>query len=113
MTGDRKRLRQSLDNILKNAFAYTDEGGRILLHAAGNRREVEIVVSDDGRGISPADQARVFDRFHRTAEGGDAALGLGLPLARQFVEAHGGSVELLSEVGQGTTVTFRLPRKRG
>ena len=60
------------------------------------------------------DQARVFDRFHRTAEGNgdEAALGLGLPLARQFVEAHGGAIELLSEPGAGTTVTLRLPRKR-
>ncbi len=98
--------------MLKNAFAYTDEGGRILLHAAGNRKEAAITVSDNGRGIAPADQARVFDRFHRTSEGGDAALGLGLPLARQFIEAHGGTVELLSEPGQGTTVTFRLPRKK-
>jgi signal transduction histidine kinase len=112
ITGDRKRLLQSLENVLKNAFAYSDEGGRILLHAAGNRKEAEITVSDNGRGIAPAEQARVFDRFHRTAEGGEAALGLGLPLARQFVEAHGGTVELVSEVGQGTTVTFRLPRKR-
>jgi signal transduction histidine kinase len=113
MTGDRRRLRQSLDNVLKNAFAYTGEGGRVLLRGSGNRREAEITVSDNGRGIAPADQARVFDRFHRTAEGGDAALGLGLPLARQFVEAHGGTIELLSEIGQGTTVTLRLPRKRG
>jgi signal transduction histidine kinase len=112
VTGDRRRLRQSLDNVLKNAVANTEAGGRILLHAAGNRQEARITVSDNGRGIAPADQARVFDRFHRTADGGEAALGLGLPLARQFIEAHGGRVELLSEVGQGTTVTFRLPRKR-
>jgi signal transduction histidine kinase len=112
LTGDRRRLRQSLENVLKNAIAHTDPGGRILLHAAGNRKEAEITVSDNGRGIAPGDQARVFDRFHRTADGGEAALGLGLPLARQFIEAHGGRVELLSEVGEGTTVTFRLPRKR-
>ena len=112
LTGDRRRLRQSLDNVLKNAVAHTEAGGRILLHAAGNRQEARITVSDNGRGIPPADQARVFDRFHRTADGGEAALGLGLPLARQFIEAHGGRVELLSEVGEGTTVTFRLPRKR-
>jgi signal transduction histidine kinase len=112
ITGDRRRLRQSLDNVLKNAFAHTDEGGRILLHAAGTRKEVEITVSDNGRGIAKADQPRVFDRFHRTAEGGDSALGLGLPLARQFIEAHGGTVQLVSEAGEGTTVTFRLPRKK-
>jgi signal transduction histidine kinase len=113
VTGDRQRLRQSLDNVLRNALAYTDAGGRILLHGAGTKKEAFITVSDNGRGIAPADQARVFDRFHRTAEGGEAALGLGLPLARQFIEAHGGRVELLSEPGEGTTVTFRLPRKKG
>jgi signal transduction histidine kinase len=115
VTGDRARLRQSLDHVLKNAFAYTDSGGRVLLHAAGDRRRAAITVSDNGRGIAPADQARVFDRFHRTAEARSAdaaALGLGLPLARQFVEAHGGRIELLSEPGQGTTVTLLLPRKR-
>jgi signal transduction histidine kinase len=115
VAGDRARLRQSLVNVLKNAFAYTDEGGRVLLHATGNRKDAAITVSDNGRGIAPADQARVFDRFSRTAEtrGADgAALGLGLPLAKQFVEAHGGTIELLSEPGEGTTVTLRLPRKR-
>jgi signal transduction histidine kinase len=115
IAGDRARLRQSLDNVLKNALAYTDAGGRVLLHAGGTRAEAAITVSDNGRGIAPADQARVFDRFSRTAEprGTDgAALGLGLPLAKQFVEAHGGTIELLSEPGAGTTVTLRLPRKR-
>ena len=113
LTGDRRRLRQALDNILKNAFAYTEEGGRVLLHAGGTRKEAQITVSDNGRGIDAADQARVFDRFNRAAAGGggeEAALGLGLPLARQFVEAHGGRIELVSEPGEGTTVTIRLPR---
>ena len=112
--GDRRRLRQALDNVLKNAIAYTPEGGRVLLHGEGDVAEAEITVSDNGKGISPGDQARVFDRFHRTAaaaqEADEAALGLGLPLAKQFVEAHGGSVSLQSEQGAGTTVTFRLPR---
>ena len=112
LTGDRRRLRQSVDNLLKNAFAYSEEGGRVLLHASGNTKQAEIHVSDNGRGIAPADQARVFDRFNRTDDRRDASLGLGLPLAKQFVEAHGGTIELLSQVGQGTTVTVRLPRKR-
>lgn len=113
--GDRRRLGQAIANILSNACAYTDEGGRVLLHASGNKMEAQITVSDNGQGIAPADQARVFDRFHRTAEaaasGEEAALGLGLPLAKQFVEAHGGRVQLHSELGEGTTVTLRLPRK--
>jgi len=112
--GDRRRLGQALDHVLGNAFAYTDEGGRVLLSATGSKKGAEIVVSDNGRGIEPADQARVFDRFHRTAmPAGDdeAALGLGLPLAKQFVEAHGGTIDLVSKPGEGTTVTIRLPRK--
>jgi signal transduction histidine kinase len=112
VTGDRTRLRQALDNILGNAFAYTGASGRILLHAEGTAKGAAITVSDNGRGIAFADQTRVFDRFHRTAEGEgeQAALGLGLPLARQFVEAHGGAIELQSEPGEGTTVVIRLPR---
>jgi signal transduction histidine kinase len=115
IAGDRARLRQSLDNVLKNALSYTADGGRVFLHAAGSRKAAAITVSDNGRGIDAADQARVFDRFSRTAEprGADgAALGLGLPLAKQFIEAHGGTIELLSQPGEGTTVTLRLPRKR-
>jgi signal transduction histidine kinase len=113
LLGDRRRLRQALDNVLKNAFAYTEEGGRVLLHAGGTRAVAEITISDNGRGIPAADQTRVFDRFNRAtapATGDEAALGLGLPLAKQFVEAHGGRIDLVSEPGQGTTVTFRLPR---
>jgi len=113
ITGDRRRLRQALDNVLDNAFAYTSAGGRVLLHAVGTDREASITVSDSGTGIAPADQTRVFDRFHRALAAGagrDEALGLGLPLAKQFVEAHRGAIELQSEVGVGTTVTIRLPR---
>lgn len=113
ITGDRRRLRQALDNILENAMSYTPAGGRVLLHAVGSDAEARITVSDSGAGIPAADQTRVFDRFHRTMVAGAGrteALGLGLPLAKQFVEAHGGTIELQSEVGAGTTVTIHLPR---
>jgi signal transduction histidine kinase len=113
VTGDRRRLSQAVGNVLRNALLYTDAGGRVLLRAEGGRDAARIIVSDNGRGIAPADQARVFDRFQRTAEGRSeeqAAVGLGLPLARQFVEAHGGTVQLQSKEGEGTTVTIRLPR---
>ncbi|SMF76156.1 sensor histidine kinase [Allosphingosinicella indica] len=111
--GDRRRLRQAVDHVVKNAVDYTHGGGRVLLHASGDASEAVIAVSDNGAGIAPFEQARVFDRFHRTAaaRGGDGgSLGLGLPLARQFIEAHGGTIALVSEVGEGTTVTIHLPR---
>jgi len=113
VTGDTRRLGQAIGNILANAIAYTDDGGRVLLRAEGSRKAARIVISDNGRGIAPADRQRVFDRFHRTAEirGENApAIGLGLPLAKQFIEAHGGTIALQSEPGQGTTVTIALPR---
>jgi signal transduction histidine kinase len=113
--GDPRRLRQAVDQLVRNAVAYTPSGGRILIGASGDADQAEIVVSDNGPGISPADQERVFDRFHRASiipGDGRAATGLGLPLTRQFVEAHGGTLTLVSEPTRGTTVTIRLPRTR-
>ena len=73
---------------------------------------MKIIIADNGPGIAIEDQASVFSRFHRVGAGtrGEAALGLGLPLTRQFIEAHGGMVELESAVGEGTAVTLTIPR---
>jgi signal transduction histidine kinase len=109
--GDARRLRESVEHILRNAVAYTEEGGHIWLKASGDDELAMIVIVDDGPGIAPEDQAQVFTRFHRSgATRGDAALGLGLPLTRQFVEAHGGTVELESALGKGTSITLTIPR---
>ena len=110
--GDARRLRESVEHILRNAVAYTDEGGQITLKAGGTDDDVIVTVTDNGPGIEPEDQAQVFARFHRSGSTGrgDAALGLGLPLTRQFIEAHGGKVELQSVPGKGTSVTMTIPR---
>ena len=109
--GDARRLREALEHVLSNALAYTDTGGRIEVRGGGDDQQAVISVSDNGPGIAPEDQQRVFERFTRIGGArGEAALGLGLPLARQFVEAHGGKVELDSEVGRGTTVRLFIPR---
>lgn len=113
VTGDARRLGQALDHLLRNAVQYTPEGGRVLFKASADGGQVEIVVSDDGPGIDPRERERIFDRFHRTSAARDrtsAALGIGLPLTRQLIEAHGGTIELASEPGEGTTVTVLLPR---
>jgi signal transduction histidine kinase len=111
--GDARRLRESVEHVLNNAMAYTDRKGRITLSADGDKKEAVIRIGDNGPGIAKEDQPRVFNRFDRVVEAGvrgEAALGLGLPLTRQFVEAHGGTVELESKKGKGTTVTLTIPR---
>jgi PAS domain S-box-containing protein len=112
--GDAKRLRQALDHLLRNAMTYTPNKGRVLLHASGDEAHAVIIVSDDGPGMDEAQQARALDRFSRLGEANagrrDASVGIGLPLARQFVEAHGGTLTLLSEPGTGTAVKIELPR---
>jgi signal transduction histidine kinase len=113
VVGDARRLRDSIEHVLGNAIAYTDEGGRIALKAEGDDTRAMIRVVDNGSGIAKDELATVFNRFHRVSEAGvrsDAALGLGLPLTRQFIEAHGGTVELQSKKGKGTTVTLTIPR---
>jgi signal transduction histidine kinase len=108
LEGDEKRLSQAMGQLLDNAVVHGREGGAVLLHASGDRQNVMLVVSDDGPGMDARTQAAAFDGFARSqAEG---AQGLGLPLAKQLAESHGGKLSLESRVGEGTTVTIRLPR---
>jgi signal transduction histidine kinase len=110
--GDSRRLRESIEHVLRNSVSYTPDRGKIKVSAKGDDAAATIVISDNGPGISPEEQGQVFNRFHRIGGTmrGDAAFGLGLPLTRQFVEAHGGKVELESALGKGTTVTLTIPR---
>ena len=109
--GDPKRLREIVEHLLRHAVAGTPDGGRILLHADGNATHARIVVSDDGAGMTAEGVAHAFDRFAESKTIGDRALGLGLPLAKQFVVAHGGTIDLVSEPGSGTLITVELPRR--
>jgi signal transduction histidine kinase len=114
ISGDMRRLGQAFAQILANALAYTPDHGRVLIHARGDEDRVVMIVSDDGPGMDEADQARALDRFSRAGQDGagegDRALGLGLPLAKQYVEGHGGTLTLISELGAGTLVQIELPR---
>ena len=113
VTGDARRLQESIEHVLGNAIAYTDSGGKIMLKARGDAQEAVVTIADNGVGIADRELPEVFNRFHRIEEAGvrgEAALGLGLPLTRQFIEAHGGRVELKSKKGKGTTVTLAIPR---
>jgi signal transduction histidine kinase/DNA-binding response OmpR family regulator/HAMP domain-containing protein len=105
---DPLRVRQVLTNLISNAHQYSDEGATITVTADGDRDEVELAVADDGRGMSPDDLDRVFERFVRR----DDALGgtgLGLSIVRSLVEIQKGTVDVASTVGEGTTFTVRLP----
>ena len=113
VTGDARRLRECLEHVLYNAIAYTDRRGEIRLTAGGDKKRAVVEIRDNGMGIAASDLPRIFDRFDRVEQDGvrgEAALGLGLPLTRQFIEAHGGTVAVESEEGAGTRVTLTIPR---
>ena len=112
--GDERKIKQILLNLLSNAVKFTPEGGRIGIKARQADGLVEISVSDTGIGISPEDQAKIFEEFRQV--GGDYAhkregTGLGLTLAKKFVELHGGRIWVESEVGRGSTFRFTLPER--
>ena len=112
--GDATRLSQVLQNLLVNAAKYTPEGGRIQLRVAGADSFVYLVVSDNGRGLSPEHLNSIFQLFVQadtgTSAGSESGLGIGLTLARSLAEMHGGSIEATSPgLGQGSTFTVRLP----
>lgn len=112
ITGDKRRIKHAIYNIMQNAIAYTHAGGSITISADGDGQRVVLEVTDTGIGIAPAEQISIFDKFRRGSNIDQAphGVGLGLALVRSFIEVHGGSVELESEPDQGTTVTITLPR---
>ena len=112
--GDERKIKQILLNLLSNAVKFTPQGGRIGINARQTEGSVEISVSDTGIGIAPEDQPKIFDEFRQV--GTDYAhkiegTGLGLTLAKKFVELHDGKIRVTSEVGKGSTFTFTLPEK--
>jgi signal transduction histidine kinase len=112
--GDERKIKQILLNLLSNAVKFTPEGGRIGINARKVDGSVEISVSDTGIGIAPEDQPKIFEEFRQV--GADYAhkvegTGLGLTLAKKFVELHGGRIWVTSEVGKGSTFSFTLPER--
>jgi len=109
---DSARLRQVLQNLLANALRHTSAEGQITIQADTIPQAVQLSINDTGEGISPEHLPHIFDRFYRTdpARGRDkGGAGLGLAIVRAIVEAHGGTISAMSEVGQGTTFTIELP----
>jgi len=107
---DQSRIRQVVFNLLSNAIKFTPNGGSVTARLERDGDRCRLDITDSGPGIAPADQASIFDAFKQgSAAAGLEGTGLGLTLARQLVEAHGGSIEVDSEVGRGSRFSVVLP----
>jgi signal transduction histidine kinase len=113
--GDERKIKQVVFNLLANAVKFTPTGGHVVVTARDDPAGIRIQVSDDGVGIAPDDQEKIFDTFQQVGQaavGAHEGSGLGLGLARRFVELHGGRLSVDSEPGQGSTFTVVLPSRR-
>lgn len=100
---------EAIGNIVKNALEHTENGGHIEVKWSQSPLMTQIEISDDGKGIHPEDLYNIFKRFYRSRFSSDVhGIGLGLPLAKSIVEAHGGTISVTSSLGAGTTFTLNF-----
>jgi two-component system phosphate regulon sensor histidine kinase PhoR len=116
VVADRNRIRQVLINLIDNAIKYGREaGGQVVVSLVAGRESVRVTVRDNGAGIAPEHQARVFERFYRVEKSRTRAAGgtgLGLAISKHIVEAHKSSIRIKSVVGEGTAMEFKLSRPK-
>lgn len=113
LTGDRDRLKQVLVNLVGNALQYTQTGGQVTLTLRKSGERAQVIVTDNGPGIPPQDLPHIFERFYRGEKsrkrGVGTGFGLGLSIAYWIVRNHGGTIEVTSQEGKGTTFCVWLP----
>lgn len=109
MFGDEKRIKQVIFNVLSNAIKFTPSGGNIMLSASEEKGDINIIIEDTGEGIKEEDLGKVFEKFQKTGSKGGS--GLGLSVAKNFIELHGGDVDIESEAGKGTKLIITIPRE--
>ena len=111
VSADAERIGQVLSNLVGNAIKFTPSGGKITVSAASDGDFVRVSVSDTGTGIAKEQLPHIFDRFWQSSKSTIRArgAGLGLPIARGIVRAHGGKIGVASETGKGSTFWFTLP----
>jgi len=110
---DPLRVSQIVGNLIGNALKFTPERGHVTFRAAPNGSLVVFEVADSGPGIPPAHLEHLFERFWQARQKDLRGVGLGLPIAKGLVEAHGGTLSVRSTLGAGTTFSFTLPRATG
>jgi signal transduction histidine kinase len=111
LEGDERKIKQVVLNLVSNAVKFTPSGGRITIRASRREKTIVISISDTGVGIAAGDLGTIFEEFRQVGsrDGRREGTGLGLSLAKRFVELHGGTIVVESEVGRGSTFTFTLP----
>jgi signal transduction histidine kinase len=117
VTGDRQNLSQLIDNLIDNAIKYTPENGHVNVNLSlENNSTMLVEVVDTGIGISPQYQQRIFERFYRVDKARSRSLGgtgLGLAIVKNIAEKHGGTIQLKSQLGRGSTFSYRMPLADG
>ena len=107
---DETKFKQLLGNILNNAFKYSPDGGDISMQAASKENTIDIIVHDEGIGMTEDQIESIFDRFYRADKSGNIpGSGLGMSLVKEIVNIHGWDIEIESTMGKGTAVTIRIP----
>ena len=108
VNGDKNRLRQVFINIIDNAIKYSSSGGTVTITTEKNSERIVIFIADTGCGISKTDLPKIKNRFYK-ANNTVRGSGIGLAVADEIVKMHGGSLDVSSELGKGTTVSITLP----
>ncbi len=106
--GDKHWLREALMNIIKNSVEHTPEGGFVKINVTDNNIFTGITIADNGKGISKEHLPHIFERFYKAGNTSTNSVGIGLAMAKQIINLHGGTIEVESEEGAGTTFTIKL-----
>ncbi|MBI4727035.1 GAF domain-containing protein, partial [candidate division TA06 bacterium] len=113
VTADESRLSRVISNLLSNALKFTPKEGRVTVSAADKKQNIQVSVQDTGEGIAPEELEKVFQKYYQVEKrklGRKTGTGLGLPLCRKLVEAHGGKIWVESQPGKGSKFIFTLPK---
>jgi chemotaxis family two-component system sensor kinase Cph1 len=110
LKGVGRRVTQALSNLVKNALKFTERSGSVTMRLTVDELHVRFEVADTGRGVAPQDIDKVFDRAWQSDETAHLGSGMGLYITKGIVEAHGGEIQVVSVLGQGSVFSFYLPR---